>query len=158
EECTDPTATGSAAACKKQRTAHTLNETRQAAELNRGLMAHSRPIPPDFLPHALRWPLLSKKHICSCPAAAVAQTDLCCPSAQCAAETTKPVHDDDDAGNSRNQSMAKCPVIALVNHVKGNQRDTQHREEISDSRVCQAAVIQHANTFTHFLKGKLKDV
>lgn len=120
-------------------------------------MARSRPIPPDFLPHALRSPFLSEKHICSCPAAAVAQTDLCCPSARRAVEATKPMHDDDDdARNSRNQSMAKCPVIAPVNHVKSNQGDTQHREELSDSTVCQAAAIQHANTFTAFPKGETK--
>lgn len=42
------------------------------------------PHSPRFLPHVLRLLLFSEKCICYRPAAAVAETDLCCPSARCA--------------------------------------------------------------------------
>lgn len=58
-----------------------------------------------FLPHVLL--LFSEKCICYRPAAAVAETDLCCPSARCAQGTTKSTRDDDDVGKSRNRSMPK---------------------------------------------------
>ncbi|KAM7415606.1 hypothetical protein PAMA_017906 [Pampus argenteus] len=70
------------------------------------------PHSPIFLPHVLRLHLFSEKCICYCPAAAVAETDLCCPSARCAVRTTKSMRED-DVGQSRNRSMLKCPAIAL---------------------------------------------
>lgn len=97
------------------------------------------PHSPIFLPHVLCLRLFSEKCICYCPAAAVAETDLCCPSARCAVGTTKSMRDY-DVGKSRNRSMPKCTVIALVNHVKRDkapkrhptQRRTQSRYSLSD--------------------------
>lgn len=102
------------------------------------------PHSPIFLPHILCFLLFLEKCICCRPAAAVAEMNLCCPNAQCAVDTTKSMCDD-DVGKSRNQSVPKCPVIALVNHVKETRRrrDTQHRGELSHSTVCKAAVICH---------------
>ena len=97
------------------------------------------PHSPRFLPHVLRLLLFSEKCICYRPAASEAATDLCCPSARCAGGTTKSMRDD-DVGKSRNGSTPKCPIIALVNHVKGDkapkrhptQRGTQSRHSLSD--------------------------
>lgn len=75
------------------------------------------PHSPRFLPHVLRLLLFSEKCICYRPAASVAEMDLCCPSARCAGGTTKSMRDD-DVGKSRNWSTPKCPIIALVNHVR----------------------------------------
>ncbi len=100
---------------------------------------------PRFLPHVLHLPLFSEKCICSRPAAAAAKTDLCCPSARCAGGMTKPVHDD-DVGKSRNRSTPKCPIIALVNHVKGDKAPKRHpTQRGTHGTVCQTAVIYHAD-------------
>lgn len=101
------------------------------------------PHSPRFLPHVLRLRLFSEKCICYRPAAAVAEPDLCCPSARCAGGTTKSIRDD-DVGKSRNRSMPKCPIITLVNHVKGDespkrhptQRGTQSQHSLSDCLPC----------------------
>lgn len=84
------------------------------------------PHSPIFLPHVLRLRLFFEKCICYRPAAALPETDLCCPNAQCAVETTKSIRDDDDAGKSRNQSTPNCPVIALVNHAIGDKAPKRH--------------------------------
>lgn len=105
---------------------------------------------PRFLPHVLHLLLFSEKCICYRPAAAAAKTDLCCPSARCAGGMTKPVHDD-HVGKSRNGSMPKCPIIALVNHVKGDKAPKRHpTQRGSHGTVCQTAVIYHADKHTFF--------
>ncbi|KAK2901650.1 hypothetical protein Q8A73_011396 [Channa argus] len=83
------------------------------------------PHSPIFLPHILCFLLFLEKCICYCPAAAVAEMDLCCPSAQCSVDTTKSMCDD-DVGKGRNRSTPKCPVIALVNQVKGDEAPKRH--------------------------------
>ncbi|KAM7391092.1 hypothetical protein PAMP_021808 [Pampus punctatissimus] len=103
------------------------------------------PHSPIFLPHVLRLHLFSEKCICYCPAAAVAETDLCCPSARCAVRTTKSMRDD-DVGQSRNRSMLKCPAIALVNHVKRRQGT----KETPNTVTAQSAVIYHADKHIFF--------
>lgn len=136
-ECTAPT--GSAAACKKQGGRH-IRSTRQDKQQRR-----TGPLRRIFapFPHISATSYvcfsLSEKCICYRPAAAAAETDLCCPSARCAEGTTKSMRDD-DVGKSRNWNMPKWPIIALVNHVKGDrapkrhptQTGTQSRHSLSD--------------------------
>lgn len=77
----DSTATGSAAACKKQRTMRSTRRDKQQS-WTAAWWRLLAPFPQIFCHMPSHSPpLLFKMHICSCPAAAVAQTDLCCPTA-----------------------------------------------------------------------------
>lgn len=107
--------------------------------MNRALTTRSRPIPPDFCHTSYACFSFRRS------ASAIVQLLLwlkrtfaaLVPDVQ--GGTTKPMRDD-DVGKSRNRSMPKCPIIALVNHVKGDkapkrhptQRGTQSRHSLSD--------------------------
>lgn len=83
-----------------------------------------------FLPRILCFLLFSGTCVRCGPAAAAAETDLCCPDARCAADTTKSMCDD-DVGRGRKPSTPKCPLTALVSHSvsvgsPGKHTDVQH--------------------------------
>lgn len=53
---------------------------------------------------------------------------------------------DDDVGKGRNGSMSKCPIIALVNHVKGDKAPKRHPTQRGNSVTAQSVRLP-TNTF-----------
>lgn len=117
---------------------HTLDETRQAAETSRASTTRSRPFPPDFCHMSYACFSFWRR------ASAIVQLLL-------RLSRTFAALSPDEQGvrqspyvmmwaKSRNRSMPKCPIITLVNHVKGDdlperhptQRGSQSQHSLSD--------------------------
>lgn len=150
ERSAESAATGSAAACTKQRGRRRQRSSRQAAETKRRLLA---PFPRQHTSHAS-----SFHRSASAPVQLLPRLSE---PLQRPRQSPRRRHGDDDddgdgGGKSRKQSRPKCPIIALVNHVRGDeaQRDTQRGGGAWGGGLCQSALIHQAHKHILPLPGE----
>lgn len=114
--------------------------------MNRALAMPSRPIPPDFCHTS--YACVSFRRSASALVQLLKQTF---------AALVLDVHDDVGKSRKQKRSMPKCPIIALVNHVKGDKAPKRHPTQ-RGTQHCQTAVIYHADKHIFLSQRKLEEV